>query len=97
MPANFLYVVLSLDVHFLFALLQKELVSQKDLEQEAALKHSCEELEAKKKEVLLLENQVKDLEQKLQLADSKSKEKVRFISTCRNTRFVPDSLHPKYI
>lgn len=43
------------------------------------MKSSCEELEAKKKEVLLLESQVKDLEQKLQLADAKSKEKVSLL------------------
>lgn len=55
------------------------LSSQKDLEREAALKHPFEELEAKKKEVVLLENHVKDLEQRLQLADSKSKEKVSFL------------------
>ncbi|KAK4437434.1 hypothetical protein Salat_0077300 [Sesamum alatum] len=54
---------------------EKEVSSQKDLEQEAALKHSFEELDAKKKEVIVLENQVKDLEQRLQLADAKSKEK----------------------
>lgn len=42
------------------------------------MKSSHEEVEAKKKEVLLLENQVKELEQKLQLADAKSKEKVSF-------------------
>lgn len=79
MLAKFLNLVLSLDLPFCFALQQKELVCQKDLEHEAALKHSSEELEAKKKEVLLLESQVKDLEQKLQQANSKSKEKVRFI------------------
>ncbi|XP_022862561.1 LOW QUALITY PROTEIN: myosin-9-like [Olea europaea var. sylvestris] len=54
--------------------------SQKKLEQEASLKQSFEELDAKNKTVLHLENQVKELEQKLQLADSKLKEKVRFLS-----------------
>ncbi|KAL6983190.1 hypothetical protein U1Q18_016583 [Sarracenia purpurea var. burkii] len=54
---------------------QRDADSQKDLEQEAALKHSFEELESKKKVVILLEKQVKELEQKLQLADIKSKEK----------------------
>ncbi|KAG8387095.1 hypothetical protein BUALT_Bualt03G0217700 [Buddleja alternifolia] len=52
---------------------EKESSSHKELEREAALKHSSEELEIKKKEILLLENQVKDLEQKLQLANAKSK------------------------
>ena len=52
---------------------QKEADSQKELEREAALKHSLEELEAKKKEALLLEKQVKELDDKLQLAEAKVK------------------------
>ncbi|CBI34100.3 unnamed protein product, partial [Vitis vinifera] len=54
---------------------QKETHSQKELEREAAAKHLLEELEAKKQELILKENQVKELEQKLQLAEAKSKEK----------------------
>ncbi|KAA8526157.1 hypothetical protein F0562_007743 [Nyssa sinensis] len=54
---------------------QKEADSQKELEHEATLKRSSEELEAKSNTVLLLEKQVKELEQKLQLADAKLKEK----------------------
>lgn len=56
--------------------LQKEADSQKDLEREAALKQSLEQLEAKNKEVTLLDKQVKDLEQKLQLSDANINEKV---------------------
>ena len=52
---------------------QKEADSQKELEREAALKHSFEELVAKNKEALLLEKQVKELEDKLQLAEAKVK------------------------
>ncbi|KAL4340639.1 hypothetical protein GQ457_08G015320 [Hibiscus cannabinus] len=53
---------------------QKEADSQKELEQEAALKRSIEELEAKNKEALLLEKQVKELEDKLHLAEAKLKD-----------------------
>ncbi|KAF8390899.1 hypothetical protein HHK36_023198 [Tetracentron sinense] len=53
---------------------QKEADCQKELEQEAAVKHSFEELEAKSQQVLFLEKQVEELEQKMQLADLKSKE-----------------------
>lgn len=60
---------------------QKEKDSQKELEREAARKHSSEELEAKNKEIMLLEKQIKELEQKLQLADSKLLQKVCFYST----------------
>ena len=52
---------------------QKEADSQKELEREAALKHSLEELVAKNKEALLLEKQLKELEDKLQLAEAKVK------------------------
>ncbi|KAL3502395.1 hypothetical protein ACH5RR_036844 [Cinchona calisaya] len=54
---------------------QKESLSQHGSEMEAPSKHVIEELEAKNKQVLFLETQVKELEQKLQLADAKSKEK----------------------
>ena len=54
---------------------QKEADSQKYAEREAALKRSIEDLEAKNEVVVLLEKQVKEFEQKLQLADTKSKEK----------------------
>lgn len=60
---------------------QKEKDSQKELEREAALKHSLEELEAKNKEILLLDKQVTELEQKLQLADAKLSQKVSLYST----------------
>lgn len=60
---------------------QKEKDSQKELEREAALKHSLEELEAKNKEILLLDKQVTELEQKLQLADAKLSQKVSLSST----------------
>lgn len=60
---------------------QEEKDSQKELEREAALKHSLEELEAKKKEILLLDKQVTELEQKLQLADAKLSQKVSLYST----------------
>lgn len=63
---------------FEFPTKQKETHSQKELEHEAAAKHLLEELEAKKQELILKENQVKELEQKLQLAEAKSKEKVSF-------------------
>ncbi|KAL1191442.1 hypothetical protein V5N11_034038 [Cardamine amara subsp. amara] len=53
---------------------QKEAVSQKHSELEATLKKSQEELEAKKSMIVHLESLIKDLEQKLQLADAKSKE-----------------------
>lgn len=52
------------------------MICQRDVEREASLKHSLEELDAKKKEIVLLVNQVKDLEQRLQQADTKTKEKV---------------------
>ncbi|XWS36804.1 hypothetical protein CRYUN_Cryun20dG0117200 [Craigia yunnanensis] len=52
---------------------QKETDSQKALEREAALNRSVEELEAKNKEALLLEKRVKELEDKLQLAEAKLK------------------------
>lgn len=61
---------------FEFTTKQKEAHSQKELERETATKHLLEEIEAKKQGLLLKENQVKELEQKLQLAEAKSKEKV---------------------
>ena len=61
---------------YCFSCKQKESLSQKELETEAPPKHVIEELEAKSKQVQFLETQVKDLEQKLQLGDAKSKEKV---------------------
>lgn len=57
---------------------QNEKYSQKELEREAALEHSRGELEAKNKEIVLLEKQVKELEQKLQLADAKQSQEVVF-------------------
>ena len=51
------------------------------MEREAALKHSLEELEAKNKEILLLDKQVTELEQKLQLAAAKLSQKVSLYST----------------
>lgn len=45
------------------------------MEKEASIKHFHDELEAKNKQVGLLEKQVKELEEKLQLLDAKSKEK----------------------
>lgn len=59
---------------------QKEADSQKELEREAALKKSLEDIEAKNKEVSSLEKQVKELEEKLQLAESKFLEKVSCIA-----------------
>lgn len=53
-------------------------MSNKGLEQEATLKSSSEELQAKSKELLLLQNQVKELEEKLQQADATLKHKVSF-------------------
>lgn len=44
---------------------QKKAMSNKGLEQEATLKRSSEELQAKSKEVVVLQNQVKELEEKL--------------------------------
>lgn len=44
---------------------QKEAMSNKGLEHEATLKSSSEELQAKSKEVVVLQNQVKELEEKL--------------------------------
>ncbi|KAG7653156.1 hypothetical protein ISN44_As01g004540 [Arabidopsis suecica] len=52
---------------------QKEAVSQKHLELEATIKKSQEELEAKKSIILHLESLLKELEQKVKLADAKSK------------------------
>lgn len=49
------------------------------MEREASLKRSLEEVEAKNEVVAALEKQVKELEQKLQLADAKSQQKVCFI------------------
>ncbi|KAK4386286.1 hypothetical protein Sango_2499200 [Sesamum angolense] len=49
--------------------------SDKDLEREAGWKHLSEELEAKKNEILLLENKVKELENRLQQTDAKLKER----------------------
>ncbi|CAL9213803.1 unnamed protein product [Arabidopsis halleri] len=53
---------------------EKEAVSQKHLELEATIKKSQEELEAKKSIILHLESLLKELEQKVKLADAKSKE-----------------------
>lgn len=53
-------------------------MSNKGLEQEATLKSSSEELQVKSKELLLLQNQVKELEEKLQQADATLKQKVSF-------------------
>lgn len=52
---------------------QKQSHSQKHSELEAALKQSQEEIEAKKKAVTEFESMVKDLEQKVQVADAKAK------------------------
>jgi len=60
---------------FKFPTNQKEKDSQKELESKAAQKHSLEELEAKNQKIMLLEKRVKELEEKLQLA-----QKVIFIS-----------------
>lgn len=59
---------------------QKEKYSQKELESEAAQKHSLEELEAKNQKLMLLEKRVKELEEKLQLANATLSQKVIFIS-----------------
>ncbi|XP_010457619.1 PREDICTED: restin homolog [Camelina sativa] len=53
---------------------QKEVVAQKHSELEYTLKKSQEELDAKKSMIVHLESMVKDLEQKLQVAYTKSKE-----------------------
>ncbi|KAJ0245024.1 Myosin heavy chain [Hirschfeldia incana] len=53
---------------------EKEAVSQKHSELELTLKKSQEDLEAKTSMIIHLESQLKDLEQKVQLADAKSKE-----------------------
>ena len=63
---------------------QKDAHSKRGLEHETAVKQSLEEVEARNKQVAILEQQVKDLEHKLELADAKLKEKVCsffFIST----------------
>ncbi|KAJ6300795.1 hypothetical protein OIU76_021567 [Salix suchowensis] len=54
---------------------QKEVDSHNQLEKDEALKKSLEDLEAKNKEVSHLENQVKELELKLQVAGAKLLEK----------------------
>ncbi|KAF5748867.1 myosin-9-like [Tripterygium wilfordii] len=54
---------------------EKESYSQKEVEREAALKKSLDDLEAKNKELVHLEKLVKELEQKLQKADAKLLEK----------------------
>lgn len=57
---------------------QKELDTEKEMDRESSIK----ELQAKKNEVSLLENKVKELEQKLQLGDAaRLKEKVYFVSS----------------
>lgn len=48
---------------------EKEAMSNKGLEHEATLKSSSEELQAKSKEVVVLQNQVKELEEKLKQKD----------------------------
>ncbi|KAG2711425.1 hypothetical protein I3760_04G076600 [Carya illinoinensis] len=63
---------------------QKEKNSRKDLKREAALEHSLEGLEAKNREIMLLEKQVKELEQKLQQADDKLSRKMLAVQL--NTR-----------
>ncbi|KAG7653159.1 hypothetical protein ISN44_As01g004540 [Arabidopsis suecica] len=60
---------------------QKEAVSQKHLELEATIKKSQEELEAKKSIILHLESLLKELEQKVKLADAKSKVRHVYITT----------------
>lgn len=57
----------------MFSWIQKQGHSQKHSELESALKQSQEEIEAKKKAVAEFESMVKDLEQKVQLADAKAK------------------------
>lgn len=69
---------------------QKEAVSQKHSELEATLKKAQEELEAKKSMIVHLESQFKDLEQKVQLADAKSK--VSLIYITRISVILPVSL-----
>lgn len=59
---------------------QKEKDSQKELESEAAQKHSLEELEVKNQKIILLEKRLKELEEKLQLADANLSQKVIFVS-----------------
>lgn len=59
---------------------QKEKDSQKEFEREDSLKRSLQDLEAKGKEILALETQIKDLQQKLLLAEAKPIEKVRLLS-----------------
>ncbi|KAG1365102.1 myosin-9 [Cocos nucifera] len=55
---------------------QKELDSMKELEREALMKKSLDEVEAKNQHATLLENQVEELKQKLQIAEAQYKEKV---------------------
>ncbi|KAF9587595.1 hypothetical protein IFM89_004427 [Coptis chinensis] len=54
---------------------QKEADLRKEIEKDDALKNSLGELEAKSQQVIVLEKQVEELEQKLHLADAKSIEK----------------------
>lgn len=76
---------------------QKEAASQRDLEKEASIKHFHDELEAKNKQVGLLEKQVKELEEKLQLLDAKSKEKVsychKFLTISRAFTSIQQTIH----
>lgn len=63
----------------LFSIKQGEAAdSEKELEREAALKQSLEKLEEKSKEVAVLETRVKELEQKLKLAEAALLDKVSF-------------------
>ncbi|XP_008777655.2 myosin-9-like isoform X2 [Phoenix dactylifera] len=55
---------------------QKELDSMKELEREALMKKSLDEMEAKNQHATLLEKQVEELKQKLQIAETQYKEKV---------------------
>ncbi|KAG9439443.1 hypothetical protein H6P81_019608 [Aristolochia fimbriata] len=50
---------------------QKEALSIKESEREAAVKHSLSEVEAKHEQIMLLKKQLEELEQKLQLTEAK--------------------------
>ena len=66
---------------------QKEVDSHNQLEKDEALKKSLEDLEAKNKEVSHLENQVKELELKLQVAGAKLSEKVSLYLLLQSMKF----------
>lgn len=68
--------------------------AQKESEREAALKSSLGELESKNKEVVLLQKKSEELEQKLQVAQTKAK--VSFSALKNNMYLIQLKLHKNF-